>query len=51
MQYDPTSKKLKMDVIYKEMSFPNGITRNKDMTEIYVADSHSRQIVVFKRNT
>lgn len=50
MQYDPTSKKLKIEVIYKEMSSPNGITRNKNSSEIYVADSFGRQIVVFKRN-
>ena len=50
LEYDPSSSTLKMEIASLDLRAPNGITRNPNSTQIYVADCFKKQIGVFKRN-
>ena len=40
-----------MTIVSEDIKAPNGITKNADGTEIYVADVMAYGLAVFKRNT
>ena len=49
--YDRSSNTLKIEEADGDMSSPNGVARNHDSSEIYVVDSKSKAINIFKRDT
>ena len=50
-KYDASTDKLTMTIVSEDLTAPNGITKNRDGTEIYVADAMGYKIGVYKRNT
>jgi hypothetical protein len=49
-EYDPVTNDLKCTKAAEGFYMANGITHNKDFSEIYVADSIGRTVTVFSRN-
>lgn len=50
MEWNPTTKDLKMTIASRDLTNPNGVTKNSDSSVIYVVDSAVYQIAVFNRD-